>query len=166
MGWGLVDWVGRVLPEAKFKNKWTLLFNFFFYLSDRYWDFCKKQFLGTSWMGWGLVEWVGDQLTGWGGSSQKKNSKINRLFFIWATVSDQRYFYLFLIWATETKISVKSSVWGPVDWVRWVLQEAKFKNKWTLFFCLFLFERPLLTRDWKSKSVTDQLTNQPTYLLT
>ena len=28
-------WVGRVLPEAKFENRWTLFFNFF-YLSDRY----------------------------------------------------------------------------------------------------------------------------------
>jgi len=25
MGWGPVDWVGRVLPEAKFKNKWRVL---------------------------------------------------------------------------------------------------------------------------------------------
>ena len=32
-------------------------------------------------MGWGPVEWDGDQLTGWGGSSQKQNSKINGLFF-------------------------------------------------------------------------------------
>ena len=115
MGWRPVDWVGRVLPEAKFVNKWTLFFSFFFIwatdteisvensiwrpvervgnqlnglgtswlvlpeskfenkwtkffeffdLSDRYWDFCKKQFLGTSWMGWGPVEWVGGQLTG------------------------------------------------------------------------------------------------------
>ena len=29
MGWGPVDWVGRVLPEAKFENKWTLFFEFF-----------------------------------------------------------------------------------------------------------------------------------------
>ena len=26
MGWGPVDWVGRVLPEAKFENKCTLFF--------------------------------------------------------------------------------------------------------------------------------------------
>ena len=58
MGWGPVDWVGRVLPEAKFENKWTLFF-YFLYLSDQYWDICKKQFLGTSWMGWGPVDWVG-----------------------------------------------------------------------------------------------------------
>ena len=31
---------------------------------------------------WGPVEWVGDQLTGWEGSSQKQNSKINGFFFI------------------------------------------------------------------------------------
>ena len=30
MGWGPVDWVGRVLPEAKFKNKWTLFFEFLY----------------------------------------------------------------------------------------------------------------------------------------
>ena len=30
---------------------------------------------------WGPVEWVGDQLTGWGGSSQKQNSKIKPLCF-------------------------------------------------------------------------------------
>ena len=35
MGWGPVDWVGRVLPEAKFEKKCTLFF-YFFYLSDRY----------------------------------------------------------------------------------------------------------------------------------
>ena len=40
MGWGPVDWVGRVLPEAKC-------------------EICvKKQFLGTSSMGWGPVDWV------------------------------------------------------------------------------------------------------------
>ena len=49
--------------------------------------------------------------------------------------------------------------WGPVDWVGRVLPEAKFENKWTLFFDFFLFERPLLTRDWKSESVTDGPTN-------
>ena len=47
-------------------------------------------------------------------------------------------------------------------WVGRVLPEAKFKNKCTLFFELFLFDRPLLTRDWKSESVT----YQPTYQLT
>ena len=49
--------------------------------------------------------------------------------------------------------------------MRRVLPEAKFENKWTLFFDFFLFERPLLTRDWKSESVTYGLTNF-TYLLT
>ena len=33
--WGPVDWVGRVLLEAKLENKWTLFFGFFD-LSDRY----------------------------------------------------------------------------------------------------------------------------------
>ena len=31
MGWGPVDWVGRVLPEAKFENKCTLFFEFFLF---------------------------------------------------------------------------------------------------------------------------------------
>ena len=44
---------------------------------------------------WGPVEWVGDQLTGWGGSSQKQNSKINGLCFL-----------NFLIWATFTFSSI------------------------------------------------------------
>merc|ERR1712212_1444202 len=48
-------------------------------------------------------------------------------------------------------------------WVGRVLPEAKFDNRWTLFFELFLFDRPLLTRDWKSESVTYQPTYQPTY---
>ena len=30
---------------------------------------------------WGPVEWVRDQLTGWGGSSQKQNSKKMHLVF-------------------------------------------------------------------------------------
>ena len=47
-----------------------------------------------------------------------------------------------------------------------VLPEAKLKNKCTLFFELFLFERPLLTRDWKSESVTNGPTNQLTNQLT
>ena len=29
MGWGPVDWVGRVLPEQKFENKCTSFFEFF-----------------------------------------------------------------------------------------------------------------------------------------
>ena len=43
---------------------------------------------------------------------------------------------------------------------------AKLKNKCTLFFELFLFDRPLLTRDWKSESVTNGPTNLPTNQLT
>ena len=31
MGWGSVDWVGRVLPEAKFENKWTSFFKSFLF---------------------------------------------------------------------------------------------------------------------------------------
>ena len=51
MGWGQVDWVGRVLPEAKFQKNAPRFFNFF-YLSDRYRDICKKlNGLGTSWLG-------------------------------------------------------------------------------------------------------------------
>jgi len=107
MGWGPVDWVGRVLPEAKFENKWTLFFYFFIWATDTEIS-VKKQFLGTSWMGWGPVDW----------SSQNQNSKINGLSFL-----------NFLIWATDTEISVKTVFgdqlsglgtswmgWGPVDW--------------------------------------------------
>merc|ERR1739842_141882 len=50
------------------------------------------------------------------------------------------------------------------SWVGRVLPEAKFENRWTLFFELFLFDRPLLTRDWKSESVTNQLTNLLTWV--
>ena len=53
-----VDWLGRVLPEAKFEEKNAPRFFNLFYLSDRYQDICKKQCLGTSWMGWGPVDWV------------------------------------------------------------------------------------------------------------
>ena len=28
--------------------------------------------------------------------------------------------------------------WGPIDWVRKVLREATFKNKWILFFEFFI----------------------------
>ena len=47
---------------------------------------------------WGPVEWVGDQLTGWGGSSQKQNLKINGHFF-----------FIFSILATDTEISVRNT---------------------------------------------------------
>ena len=33
--------------------------------------------------------------------------------------------------------------WGPVDWVGRVLTEAKFEKKYTSFFEIFLFERPI-----------------------
>ena len=67
MGWGPVDWVGRVLPEAKLKRNAPCFFNFLD-LSDQFRDICEN---GV----WGPVEWVGDQLTGWGGSYQKQNLK-------------------------------------------------------------------------------------------
>ena len=106
MGWGPFDWVGRVLPEAKFENKWTLFFEFFD-LSDLY---------------------------------------------IFEHLSLHIHFRAF-----------KPSY--TFLWVGRVLPEAKFENRWTLFFELFLFGRLLLTRDWKSESVTNQLTNQLTNLL-
>ena len=60
MGWGPVEWVGRVIPEAKFEEeKNASRFLNFSDLSNRYWDICKKRCLGTSWMGWGPVDWVG-----------------------------------------------------------------------------------------------------------
>ena len=84
MGCGPVDWWGGSSQNQNSKINGLSFLNFFD-LSDRYWDFCKKQFLGTSWMGW-----------------------------------------------------------GPVDWMRKVLPEAKFKNKLILFFDFFLFEQPIL----------------------
>ena len=66
MGWGSVDWVGRVLPEAKFENEWTLFFELFD-LSDLY-----------------IFEHLSLHITfrGWGGSSEKQNSKMNGLCFL------------------------------------------------------------------------------------
>ena len=51
------SWVGRVLPETKFKNKWTLFFELFD-LSDHY-----------------IFEHLSLHIhfRGWGGSSQKQN---------------------------------------------------------------------------------------------
>ena len=52
-----------------------------------------------------------------------------------------------LIWATVTEISVKNGVWGPVEWLGDQLTgwgghpEPKLKNKCTLFFEIFWFER-------------------------
>ena len=90
-----VDWLGRVLPEAKFEEKNAPRFFNLFYLSDWYRDVCKNG-------DWGLVEWVGNQLTGWGGSSQKQNLKKKMHLVIW----------YFLIWTTDTEISVKKTVFG------------------------------------------------------
>ena len=56
MGWGPVDWVGMVLPEAKFENKWTLFYNFCFILATDTQISVKNSV-------WGPVDWVGDQLT-------------------------------------------------------------------------------------------------------
>ena len=60
------SWVGKVLPEAKFENKCTLFFEFFD-LSDLY-----------------IFEHLSLHIhfRGWGGSSQKQNSKINALCFL------------------------------------------------------------------------------------
>ena len=59
------SWVRRVLWESKFENKWTLFFDFFD-LSDIY-----------------IFEHLSLHIhfLGWGGSSQKQNSKINGLSF-------------------------------------------------------------------------------------
>ena len=113
-----------------------LVFLIFFHLSDRYWDFCKKkQFLGTSWMGWGPVDWM------------KKVLPEAKLKIKWIL-----FFYFFFILGTNTEISVWNTFgdqlngfgtslmgWGPIDWVRKVLREATFKNKWILFFEFFIF---------------------------
>ena len=88
---------------------------------------------------WGPVEWVGDQLTGWGGSSQKQNSKIKPpCFFIFFYLSD-RYRDI----CKKLCLGTSWMGWGPVDWVNMVLPEAKLKNKTTLFFEIFWFERPI-----------------------
>merc|ERR1711911_347699 len=59
-------WVGRVLPETKLKNKWTLFFELFD-LSNHY-----------------IFEHLSLHIhfCGWGGSSEKQNSKINGLCFL------------------------------------------------------------------------------------
>ena len=56
-GLGPFDWLGKVLPEAKFKicKIRLVLFNFLD-LSDRYRDICKKEKKKGD---WGPVEWVG-----------------------------------------------------------------------------------------------------------
>ena len=56
---------------------------------------------------WGPVEWVGDQLTGWGGSSQKPNLKINAPCLL-------KFFDL----SDQYRDICKNGVWGPVEWVR------------------------------------------------
>ena len=80
-------------------------------------------------MGWGPVDWVGRVLP----EAKFKNK--------WTL-----FFNLFLFERPILRY--------PVDWVGRVLPESKFENKWT-YFLFFLFERPLLTRDWKSESVTN-----------
>ena len=140
MGWRPVEWVGDQLTgwvkscqEQNLKINGHCFFDFF-YFSDWYWNICKKHF-------WEPVEWVGDQLTGWRKSCQKQNWKLNGYCFLF-----------FFILATNTEISVWNTFgdqlngfgtslmgWGPIDWVRKVLREATFKNKWILFFEFFIF---------------------------
>ena len=123
MDLGPDDWVGRVLPEAKFEEE------------KMHPRFKKKIIWATDTEisvkngAWGPVEWVGDQLTGWGGSSQKQNSK-KKMHLV---------FFNFLIWATDTQISVKNGAWGPVDWVGKVLPEAKFEKNAPCFFNLLRY---------------------------
>ena len=45
-------------------------------------------------MGWGPVEFVGDQLTGWGESFQKQNSKKKMDFFLFFFYLSDRYWYI------------------------------------------------------------------------
>ena len=153
MGWGPVEWVGRVLPKANFKKKNAPRFLIFLDLSDRCWDICKKRCLGTSWMGWGPVEWVGRVFP----EAKLKNK--------WTL-----FFLIFLIWATDTEISVKKQClgtswmgWGPVDWVGRVLPEAKFENKWTLYFYFFYLSDHYWPEIGNPKVLpTDWLTDQRT----
>ena len=132
MGWRPVEWVWRVLPEAKFEKSapCSLIF----------WIWATVTEISVKNSVWGPVEWVGDQLNGWGGSYQKQNFKKMHLVF-----------WNFWIWATVVEISVKKQGlgtswmgWGPVDWVGRVLPEPKFEKKCTSFFEIFGFERPLL----------------------
>ena len=82
MGWGPVDWVGRVLPKAKFEKN-APCFLFFFICSTDTKISVKNGVLGP-------VEWVGDQLTGWGGTSQRQNSEKNApCFFNFLDFSDR-----------------------------------------------------------------------------
>ncbi len=90
MGWGPVDWVERVLPEAKLKNTTTLLFEIFQFERPKQRYLYKTLFgdqlngLGTSWLG-------GE------GPPRSKIKKYNHLAF-----------WNFSIWATETEISVEN----------------------------------------------------------
>ena len=88
---------------------------------------------------WGSVEWVGDQLTGWGGSSQKPNVKINAPCFLNFFDLSDRYRDI----CKKRCLGTSWMGWGPVDWVGMVLPEAKLENKTTLFFEIFWFERPI-----------------------
>ena len=149
MGWGPVDWSSL---NQNWKINGQSFFNFFD-LSDRYWDFCKKQFLGTSWMGWGPVDWVEKVLP----EAKLKNKWT--LFFELFDLSD---LYIF----EHLSLHIYFRAFKPSYtflWVGRVLPEAKFEDRWTVFWT-FLSERPLLTRDWKSESVTNQRTNRPTYM--
>ena len=132
MGWGPVDLVNKVLQEAKFKNKWILFFEFFSFERPilRYlWETLFVDQLnefGTSLMDWGPVEWIRKVWQ----EATFKNKLI--LFF--------GYFWFFLILAANTEISVRNTFgtswmgWGPVDWVRKVLQEAKLNG-----YCILIF---------------------------
>ena len=50
---GAIDWVRKVLPKAKFKNKWTF---FSFERPILFGDQLNE--FGTSLMDWGPVEWL------------------------------------------------------------------------------------------------------------
>ena len=97
MSWGPVDWMGRVFPEAKFENEWTLFFEFFWFERPILRYLC----LGTSWMGWGPVDWVGKSLP---------RSKIrNQMDFV---------FFIFILFLFERPLLLKSeSVTNLLTWV-------------------------------------------------
>ena len=63
--WGPVEWVGDQLTRwgGSYQNQNSKInaprILIFFYLSDRYWDICKKRCLGTSWMSLKLYCWYG-----------------------------------------------------------------------------------------------------------
>ena len=110
MGWGPVDWVGRVLPEAKFEKNAPCVFDFF-YLSDRYWDICyvnKK---------WWQTKRPTDRRTPLIDSTPKRcRVKSSKYFLCWA----QNYF-------KREKKAHLAFTWQPHSPFKWNTQTFSLK---------------------------------------